>query len=80
MLARRLLGDDPAAIAAALKSAIRDGATATDLSRTTAYAAAMRVASFGTSNEHSDWDTALHCFTYSNAAHGAPWKASSTRM
>jgi nitrite reductase/ring-hydroxylating ferredoxin subunit len=69
VLARRLLGDDPAAIVAALKSSIRDGATATDLSRLTAYAAALRVASFGTSNEHSDWDTALHCFTYCNAVH-----------
>jgi nitrite reductase/ring-hydroxylating ferredoxin subunit len=69
LLARRLLGDNPAAIVADLKSAIRDGATATDLSRATAYAAALRVASFGTSNEHSDWDTALHCFTYYNAAH-----------
>jgi hypothetical protein len=69
VLARRLLGDDPAAIVVALKSAIRDGATATDLSRATAYAAALRVASFGTSNEHSDWDTALHCFTYCNAVH-----------
>ena len=69
VLARLLLGDDPAAIVAALKSAIRDGATATDLSRATAYAAALRVASFGRSNEHSDWDTALHCFTYCNAAH-----------
>ncbi len=64
-----LLGDDPAAIVAALKSAIRDGATATDLSRAIAYAAARRVALFGISNEHSDWDTALHCFTYSNAVH-----------
>ena len=69
VLARRLLGDDPAAIVAALKSAIRDGATATDLSRAVAYAAALRVALFGTSNEHSDWDTALHCFTYCNAVH-----------
>ena len=68
-LARHLLGDDPAAIVAALKMAIRDGATATDLSRATAYAAARRVALFGISNEHSDWDTALHCFTYSNAVH-----------
>ena len=68
-LARHLLGDDPTAIVAALKSAIRDGATATDLSRATAYAAARRVALFGISNEHSDWDTALHCFTYSNAVH-----------
>jgi hypothetical protein len=69
VLARLLLGDDPAAIVAAFKSAIRDGATATDLSRATTYAAALRVASFGTSNEHSDWDTSLHCFTYCNAAH-----------
>ncbi|MGC2462084.1 MAG: Rieske (2Fe-2S) protein [Steroidobacteraceae bacterium] len=67
VLARRLLGDDPAAVVAALKSAIREGATATDLSSAISYAAALRVASFGTSNEHSDWDTALHCFTYCNA-------------
>jgi nitrite reductase/ring-hydroxylating ferredoxin subunit len=69
VLARLLLGDDPAEIVVALKSAIRDGATATDLSRAIAYAAALRVALFGTSNEHSDWDTALHCFTYCNAVH-----------
>jgi nitrite reductase/ring-hydroxylating ferredoxin subunit len=69
VLARRLLGDDLAAIVVGLKSAIRDGATAADLSRVIAYAAALRVASFGTSNEHSDWDTALHCFTYCNAVH-----------
>jgi nitrite reductase/ring-hydroxylating ferredoxin subunit len=68
-LAPLLLGDDPAAIVAALKTAIRDGATATNLSRAVAYAAARRVALFGISNEHSDWDTALHCFTYSNAFH-----------
>jgi nitrite reductase/ring-hydroxylating ferredoxin subunit len=69
VLARRLLGDDPAAIVAALKSALHDGATATDLSRALAYAAAQRVVLFGTSNEHSDWDAALHCFTYCNAVH-----------
>jgi nitrite reductase/ring-hydroxylating ferredoxin subunit len=68
-LAKRLLGDDPAAIVGALMSALRDGATATDLSRAVAYAAALRVAFFGISNEHSDWDTALHCFTYCNAVH-----------
>jgi len=69
VLAELLLADDPAAIVAALKSAIRDGATATDLSRAVAYAAARRIALFGISNEHSDWDTALHCFTYCNAVH-----------
>jgi nitrite reductase/ring-hydroxylating ferredoxin subunit len=69
VLARLLLLDGPAAIVAALKTAIRDGATATDLSRAVTYAAALRIALFGTSNEHSDWDTALHCFTYCNAVH-----------
>jgi nitrite reductase/ring-hydroxylating ferredoxin subunit len=69
VLARPLLGDDPAVIVAALESAIRDGATATDLSRAVAYAAARRAALFSISNEHSDWDTALHCFTYTNAVH-----------
>jgi len=68
-LAQLLLGDDLAAVVAALTSAIRDGATATDLSRAVAYAAAQRIALFSTSNEHSDWDTALHCFTYCNAVH-----------
>ena len=40
-----------------------------DLSRAVAYAAALRIAFFGTSNEHSDCDTALHCFTYCHAVH-----------
>jgi hypothetical protein len=68
-LAQRLLGDDPIAVVAALNSTICEGGTATDLSRAVAYAAGRRVALFGTSNEHSDWDTALHCFTYCNAVH-----------
>ena len=68
-LARALLGDDPAAIAAALLAAIGEGAGGADLGRALAYAAALRVAWFGTANEHSDWDTAHHCFTYCNAMH-----------
>src|SRR5262249_2363390 len=31
------------------------------------YAAALRVARFGSANEHSDWETAHHVFTYANA-------------
>ena len=42
-----------------------------DLSRSLAYAAARRVTQFGTANEHSDWETAHHVFTYSNAVHQA---------
>ena len=66
-LARELLGDDPARIIDALKAAIRAGAAPTDLSRSLAYAAALRVARFGNANEHSDWETAHHVFTYANA-------------
>jgi len=68
-LARTLLGDDPAAIVDALKAAARAGATPGDLGRALAYAAALRVTHFGTANEHSDWETAHHVFTYANAVH-----------
>jgi hypothetical protein len=39
----------------------------TDLSRSLAYAAALRVARFGSANEHGDWEAAHHVFTYANA-------------
>ncbi|MEA3084889.1 MAG: hypothetical protein QOC89_2586 [Paraburkholderia sp.] len=68
-LARELLGDDPAKIIDALKAAIRSGATPADLGRSLAYGAALRVARFGNANEHADWDTAHHVFTYANAVH-----------
>src|SRR5262249_38414526 len=68
-LARALLGDDPVAIMDALKAAIRAGAAPTDLGRSFAYAAALRLARFGTANEHADWGTAHHVFTYANAVH-----------
>jgi len=70
-LSENLLGDDPAAIIDALTAAARDGATPADLGRALAYAAALRVARFGTANEHSDWETAHHVFTYANAIHQA---------
>ena len=75
-LARHLLGDEPGAIIEAIDSAILDGATPTDLGRALAYAAALRIARFGTSNEFSDWDTAHHSFTYCNALHQALKRAS----
>ena len=43
-LARELLGDDPVKIIDALKAAIRAGASPSDLSRSLAYGAALRVA------------------------------------
>jgi nitrite reductase/ring-hydroxylating ferredoxin subunit len=69
-LAAELLADDPVAIVQALTSAIRAGAAPADLGRSLAYAAALRVARFGNANEHGDWETAHHVFTYANAVHG----------
>src|SRR5262249_45750616 len=66
-LARELLSDDSVRIVDALKAAIRAGAAPADLSRSLAYAAALRVARFGNANEHGDWETAHHVFTYTNA-------------
>jgi nitrite reductase/ring-hydroxylating ferredoxin subunit len=66
-----LLGDDPTEIINSLTVAARDGAAPADLGRALAYAAGVRVARFGTANEHSDWETAHHVFTFSNAVHQA---------
>ena len=66
-LARDLLSDDPAGIVGALKAAIRAGATPTDLGRSLAYGAALRVARFGNANEFADWETAHHVFSHANA-------------
>src|SRR5207253_2871560 len=68
-LAQELLGDDPARIVDALKEAIRAGAVPADLGQSLAYATALRVARFGNANEHADWETAHHVFTYANAVH-----------
>jgi nitrite reductase/ring-hydroxylating ferredoxin subunit len=68
-LAQILLGDDPGTIIAAIGAAVSDGASFDDLGRSLTYAAALRVARFGTANEHGDWETAHHVFTYCNAVH-----------
>ena len=70
-LARALLADDPNSVVMALKASIGAGASPADLARALAYAAALRVARFGTANEHADWETAHHAFTYCNALHQA---------
>jgi len=66
-LAFVLMDEDPKAIADALLEALRDGATEEELAGVVAYAAALRIARFPTSNEFGDWDTALHTFTFANA-------------
>ncbi len=66
-LVKVLLGEDPQAIADALLDALRGGCAPDELAGHVAYAAALRIARFHTSNEFGDWDTALHTFTFANA-------------
>jgi len=68
-LVNTVLGDDPQATVDALLDALRDGVTPEQIAGAVAYAAALRVARFHTSNEFGDWDTALHTFTFANAVH-----------
>ncbi|MBZ0288175.1 MAG: Rieske (2Fe-2S) protein, partial [Anaerolineae bacterium] len=68
-LVTTLLGEDPQAIADGLLDALREGCTPDNLAGIVAYAAALRIARFHTSNEFGDWDTALHTFTFANAVH-----------
>lgn len=75
-----LLEDDPHAIASALLDALREGATPEEAARSVAYAAALRIARFHTSNEFSDWDTALHTFSFANAVHQGLKRVSSPEL
>ncbi|MGV3720126.1 MAG: Rieske (2Fe-2S) protein [Actinomycetota bacterium] len=70
-LVQTLLGDDPASAIAALSDAFTAGAAPAEVARLVTYAAALRVARFGPSNEIGDWITALHTFTHCNALHQA---------
>jgi nitrite reductase/ring-hydroxylating ferredoxin subunit len=79
-LAAVLLGEDGGAIADALLEALREGATEEELAGAVAYAAALRIARFPTSNEFGDWDTALHTFTFANAVHQGLRRASSPEL
>ncbi|MFO7320275.1 MAG: Rieske (2Fe-2S) protein [Chloroflexota bacterium] len=75
-----LLGDDPAAIVDALLEALRQGCEETALAGRVAYAAALRIARFHTSNDFGDWDTALHTFTFANAVHQGLRRSPSTTL
>jgi nitrite reductase/ring-hydroxylating ferredoxin subunit len=75
-----LLGDDPQAIADGLLSALGVGASEVDLAVTVSHAAALRIVRFHTSNEFSDWDTALHTFTFANAVEGGLRRAPSPEL
>lgn len=75
-----LLGDDPHAIAEALMAAVTTGTGPEELAGVVAYAAALRIAQFHTSNEFGDWDTALHTFTFANAVQRGLHRAGSVDL
>lgn len=62
-----LLADSAQQAVEAMISALAAGASQVELASAVSYAAALRIARFHTSNEFSDWDTALHTFTFANA-------------
>ena len=68
-LAWAVLGDDPDEIVAALDQRAEEGASAEELARAVAYAAALRLTRFHTQNDHGDWDVVHHAFTTANAVH-----------
>ena len=75
-----LLDDDPHVTVAAMLEALREGCSMAQLAQTVAYAAALRIARFHTSNEFGDWDTALHTFTFANAIHQGLRRAPSPEL
>lgn len=64
-----LLADDPSGVVDALFEAIERGASAEQLARAVAFAAALRIVRFHTQNDHGDWDVVHHGFTAANALH-----------
>jgi hypothetical protein len=75
-----ILDDDPRATVDAMLAALAEGATEVDLASAVSYAAALRIARFHTSNEFSDWDTALHTFTFANAVEQGLRRAPSVEL
>ncbi len=67
-LVETILDGEAAPMLDALLEALREGAGEVELASAVSFAAATRIARFPTSNEFGDWDTALHTFTFANAA------------
>ena len=79
-LAKTVLGESPHDSVEAMLNAISEGASGVELASTVTYAAALRLARFHTSNEFSDWDTALHTFTFANAVEQGMRRAPSKEL
>ena len=80
LLVETVLSDDPQTTANAILMALREGATEEQVAGFVAYAAALRIARFHTSNEFADWDTSLHTFTFANAVHQGLRRAPSPEL
>jgi nitrite reductase/ring-hydroxylating ferredoxin subunit len=77
-LAELALDADPAILLSEIVALIKRGVAPTDVSTAIAYAAALRIVHFPTTNDDRDWDTVLHVFTYANAVDQAVRRAPST--
>jgi hypothetical protein len=75
-----LLAEEPAGTVAALLAVLREGCEPAEVAGAVAYAAALRIARFHTSNEFTDWDTALHTFTFANAVQQGLRRSNSTGL
>ena len=71
VLTSLILGDDPIATIDGLERALQGGAPPHLIARQVAYAAALRLARFATSNEVTDWFNPQHTFVYTNGAYQA---------
>jgi hypothetical protein len=79
-LAEAVLDDDPRASVDAILEALEAGAELVDVAGAVAHAAVLRVARFHTSNEFTDWDRALHTFTFANAVQQGLRRAPSVEL
>ncbi|HXY45520.1 MAG TPA: Rieske 2Fe-2S domain-containing protein [Acidimicrobiales bacterium] len=79
-LAWVLLSDDPVGIIGCLDRALDAGASAEQLARAVAYAAALRIVRFHTQNDHGDWNEVHHAFTAANAVHQSVLRAPSVEL
>lgn len=76
-LAETILDAEPDEILDAMRELLRDGVALGELAAAVAYAASRRPVHFPVSNEHADWDTVHHTFTYANAVDRAMRRAPS---
>ena len=70
-LAATIVDGEPEVVLAAILAAAETGATAEELGRAVAHAAALRLVRFPTRNDVGDWNTVHHTFTSAHALHQA---------